>query len=553
MFSANVLPGYLKLPKVQLGLTFIIAFSVFISLQQAPVLADPDSFYHTRLTIMLRDGGILREFPWTQASLYRQIFIDHHLGYHLLLIPWLSLMPDLVGLKLITAWLAALTVTIIAWCLHRWRVPWWGVGVLLLLTASPLLFRLSLGKAPAIGVGVAVWGYYLIVNRKLGWLFWWSWFYTWLYSAWPLLLVMAIVYIAVESLSLERSVGGEPGIEIPYPKSEIRNKSQILPSKILDMGRWLWKFLRVFFTPQNRRLWGVIILGYLGGLVINPYFPTNLLYLEQLFTMALTAYHEFLGIGAEWYPYNPFELVANVALPLGAFILLTIAAVFNFKKQTTLTRTTWALAFIFLLYTLKARRQVEYLVPWLVLAGGLMWRDLWPGFIKPGLRDELKTWLPRVLRGKMFVGFLVVYLAIIIPFGLWRGFSEARTGLASGFSLTKYQAVTNWLKQYSPARALVFQSDWSNFPVLWYNNLHNYYLTGLDQTFMYEYDRQKYWSWLAATRGEQRRLYDTVRNTFQASYVMVDREHMDMLLWLNRDRRFKKVYSDQEVIVYALE
>lgn len=540
MSFSNILPSYFRLSKVQLGFTFIIAFSFFISLQQAPVLADPDSFYHARLAIMLRDDGLVHEFPWTQASLYQRIFIDHHLGYHLLLIPWLSFMPDLAGLKLITALLAALTVTVAAWCLYRWRVPWWGAGVLLLLTSSPLLFRLSLGKAPAIGVGVAVFGYYLIVNHKLGWLFWWSWFYAWLYSAWPLLLVMAVVYIAVESFGLERGVSGKPEIEIPN-------------SKISKISRWLRKFLRAFFAPQNRYLLGVIILGYLVGLVINPYFPTNLLYLEQLFVMALAAYHRFLGIGAEWYPYNPFELVANIALPLGAFILLTIAAIFNFKKQTTLTRATWTLAIIFLLYTLKARRQVEYLVPWLVLAGGLMWRDLWPEFIRPGLRDKLKTWLPRVLRSKMFVGFLVTYLAVIIPFGLWRGFGDARTGLATGFSLTKYQAASGWLKNHTLPRAIVFQSDWSNFPVLWYNNLHNYYLTGLDQTFMYEYDRRKYWSWLAATRGEQRRLYDTVRNTFQASYVMVDRDHTDMLLWLNRDRRFKKVYSDREVIIYALD
>ncbi|MBI5733460.1 MAG: hypothetical protein HY973_00755, partial [Candidatus Kerfeldbacteria bacterium] len=480
-----------------------------------------DSFYHTRLTIMLRDGGILRTFPWTQASLYQRIFIDHHFGYHLLLIPFLSIVPDLVGLKLITALLAALTITIIAWCLYRWRVPWWGAGVLLLLTTSPLLFRLSLGKVPAIGVGVAVLGYYLITSRKLGWLWWWSWFYTWLYSAWPLLLVLALVFIAVESAT--------------------QANYHFRPA------------LRLVLSPRNFKLLGVIILGCLAGLVINPYFPTNLLYLKQLFAMALTAYHKFLGVGAEWYPYNPWELVSNIALPLGVFILLTIAAVFNFKKQTILTRTAWSLAVIFLVYTLKARRQVEYLVPWLVMSSGLMWRDLWPLLRQPNLLAEIKTWLPEVLKSKIFVGFLTAYLVIIIPVGLWRGFSEADSGLRAGFPLTKYQGASSWLKKNTLPRAIIFQSDWSNFPVLWYNNQHNYYLTGLDQTFMYEYDRSKYWLWVAATRGERRRLYDIAKDTFKASYIMVDKEHTEMLLWLNRDKRFKKVYSDQEAIIYALD
>lgn len=539
IFFINILSPYFKSSKVQLGLVFIVSLIVFSVLQAAPVLSDPDSFYHARLTTHLRDFNILREFPWTQSSLYKLIFIDHHFGYHLLLIPFVSVGPPLLGIKAATVFFAALTLLAAAWCLLKWRVPWWGTGVLLLLTASPFLFRLSLAKAPAIGIGIAIVGYYLVTTRKLSWLFWFAWFYAWLYSAWPLLLVMAIVYIAVESLDLTRSVSR-------------KTETEILNSKILKISHWLGGFLKAFFTPPNRRLFGVIILGYLAGLIINPYFPTNLLYLKQLFAMALTAYHKFLGIGAEWYPYNPFELVANTALPFGVWLLLTIAAFFNLKRQTILTKSTWWLALIFLFYTFKARRQVEYLVPWLILSSGLMMRDLWPLLSRPGIRAELLSWLPPALRGKLFKLFIIIYLAIVIPLGLGQGVKTAYNSLRSGYKLERLAGASGWLKNNTAPRSIVFQSDWSSFPILWYNNQHNYYLTGLDQTFMYEYNQSNYWLWVAASKGERRGLYKIARDNFGAAYILLDKDYPAMLLWLNRDKRFRKVYEDKEAMIFAL-
>ncbi|MBI5465958.1 MAG: hypothetical protein HY974_01565, partial [Candidatus Kerfeldbacteria bacterium] len=415
--------------RAALPLVFIVSLAVFSYLQPAAKFADPDSFYHTWLTITSRDNGLVRDFPWTQSSLYKDIFIDHHLGYHLLLIPFVSLWPDLVGLQAATVVFASLTILACAWLLRRWRVPWWGVGVLLLLTAGPLLFRLSLGKAPSLGLGVAVVGYYLITERKLGWLFWWSWFFTWLYSAWPLLIVMALVYVAVESAGLVANDNGK----LIISNSQFLNKSQFINSKILEIRNWSLEFLRNFLSAPNRRLFGSILLGYLAGLIINPYFPTNLLYLKQLFVMALVAYRKFISVGGEWYPYSPTELAANLAYPILIWLLATVAAVATRKQQTSLSRTTWLLTVIFLLYTLRARRQVEYLAPWLVLSSGLILRDAWSKIVSvKRFWQDFVSWLPKWLSGRFVLGFLGLYLAVLVPWGLWRGVQSARAGLGQG-------------------------------------------------------------------------------------------------------------------------
>jgi hypothetical protein len=525
-------------PYLNLGLVAVVSLMVFVYLQPAAKFADPDSFYHTWLTVTMRDSGLVRDFPWTQASLYQDIFIDHHFGYHLLLIPFVSLWPDLKGLQVATVVFASLTMLACAWLLRRWRVPWWGLGVLLLLTAGPLLFRLSLGKAPSLGVGVAVIGYYLITERKLGWLFWWSWFFTWLYSAWPLLIVMAAVYLLVDSLTNPTAVAGSG--------NETGGLSSLLHGHIKP-------WLHYLFNHDNFYLVGVILLGYLAGLIINPYFPTNLLYLQQLFTMALVAYRKFIGIGSEWYPYSPTELAANLAYPILIWLLASLVAVATRKQQTSLSRTTWLLAVIFLLYTLRARRQVEYLAPWLVLSSGLIVRDAWNRVVSlKQLWQDFVAWLPSWLSGRFVLGFLSLYLAVLVPWGLARGVQSARAGLNQGLAFSKLQSASQWLKDNTEARAIVFQNDWGTFPVLLYHNSHNYYLTGLDQTFMYEYDRASYWQWVEATQGKTPAVCQLAKHKFQASYLLLDKTYPAMLYQINRDAGCRRVYEDSQAVIFSL-
>lgn len=509
--------------RLELWLVVAASLALFSYLQPLGTLADPDAFYHARLTVLMRDTGLVRAFPWTQSSLYKTIFIDHHFGYHLLLIPWVSIGSPLQGLQFATIVFATFTIAVLAWLMRRWRVPLWGLGVLLLLTAGPFIFRLSLGKAPAIGVGVAIVGYYLIMERKLGWLFWWAWGFTWLYSAWPLLPVMAVLFVLVSALRYWREGWGRVWGE-------------------------LWQ-------GPNVKLIGAVAAGCVAGLVINPYFPTNLLYLKQLFTMALVAYNKFIGVGGEWYPYNVFDLLRELSYPLLIWALATIAGVFWFKKQTDVSRTTWLMALIFLVYTLRARRQVEYLTPFLVLSAGLIVRDCglsWANLRWRALWERFSTWRPPWLNLRSVQIALVGYFLLVVPWGLARGVGMAHYYLRQGFKADSLAPASQWLAAHSAPGTIIFQTDWGSFPLLFYHNTRDYYLTGLDQTFMYVYDQDRFWQWVNLTTGERLDAYHVVHDTFGASYVLVERRVPAILRALHQDQRFRQVYSDQETLIYSL-
>ncbi len=520
-FIKNLHPFWLS-HKVQLVFAFVVCLLVFTYLQPPQALADPDSWYHVRLTTMLRDGGLVRDFPWTQSSLYKTIFIDHHFLYHVLLLPFISLGAlDLAGAKAATVLFASLSTWLILWCLKKWRVPYWGIGALLLLTSAPFLFRLSLLKAPSLAIGVAIVAFYLISQRRLGWLFFWTWFYVWFYSAWPLVVIMAGLYVFVGSLGKAKQ-----GVK---------------------------EVVKDWFNQANIRLVLVVAAGVAVGLLVNPYFPTNLAYLKQIFGMALTPYHNFIGIGAEWYPMKPFDLPEYLSYPLLVWLVATLAGVFNWQKQTTTTRSSWLLAVIFLFYTMRARRQTEYLVPWLVVSSGLILRDVGAGNLSRAyFKEKFASWLPEWLKKKSVVYVLLAYAILVVPWGLSHGPRLARALLAQGYDYNTMLGAASWLKKNTVPGEIVFQSDWGMFPMMFYHNSENYYLTGLDQTFMYEYDKNKYQKWAQATKGETPQVYEIAYDLFGAAYLVLEKRTPAMLLWLNRDARFMKVYEDAEAIVYKL-
>ncbi|MBI3626721.1 hypothetical protein HY224_01600, partial [Candidatus Uhrbacteria bacterium] len=86
-------------PVLPYALTFLLAFGLFSYLQATSGVADPDAFYHIKMAQMMAHQGLLTEFPALPYTTFSQNFTDHHLLYHFLLIPFVSLSP-ILGAKL---------------------------------------------------------------------------------------------------------------------------------------------------------------------------------------------------------------------------------------------------------------------------------------------------------------------------------------------------------------------------------------------------------------------------------------------------------------------
>ena len=130
-------------PWLSYVVVYAAAFALFLAFQASPYFADPDSFYHAKMALLIRDQGIVHQFPWLNLTTLGQHYTDQHFLYHVLLIPFVTWLPPLIGLKLATVMFGATLATVFYWAARRLGARWPLLFVFLFLATRPLTFRIS--------------------------------------------------------------------------------------------------------------------------------------------------------------------------------------------------------------------------------------------------------------------------------------------------------------------------------------------------------------------------------------------------------------------------
>jgi hypothetical protein len=144
-------------------------------------------------------------------------------------------------------------------------------------------------------------------------------------------------------------------------------------------------------------------------------------------------------------------------------------------------------------------------------------------------------------------------LAIVLVPGMWSTFNASRESLQNSKPYGTYAGASAWLAANTPAGGRVFQTDWDDFPRLFYYNTHNTYLIGLDPTYMSIYDPDLYRQWEDITQGEVERPSEAIRQEFGAGYILTDLRHGDFLEQAAADPALVEVYRDEEAVVFQIE
>lgn len=513
---------------------FLLSFSLLLYYQANNVFADPDSFYHAKMALLIRDAGIVRDFPWLQLTTLGQHYTDQHFLYHVILIPFETWLSPLMGLKLATVVFGASLLTVFYWFLRTFNIRWAFFYFVLLLFSRPFIFRISLAKAPSTSlilllVGLA-WVFRFQIKRAAGLAF----TYVWYYGGFPLFGVVTAVYV---------------GVSILYNRLHRRMSSHRFIDNVLALVRRPARRMRV---NPNLAILLAVVVGLAAGVIFNPYFPHNLFfYWQQLVNIGIINFRDVIGVGAEWYPYGFLALATNAAF-VSLLLLLSIVAIIFRGKQ--MTKQTWALMLLtifFMALTLKSRRYVEYYIPIAMLYGAFAINDALSG---PKGEELLRTGR-RMIQANMWSKAIAGIFALYLLSGI--GYIAGRDGvgqvadLRSGFALTKFQAVGTWMSENTPVGSRVVHSDWDEFPPLFYYDSHNTYIAGLDPTFLYKANQEQYWTWVNITLAKYSgNVYDAVTKTLGAQYVFVAQGHFGMENEIQQDGHFTLVYRDNEASVY---
>lgn len=475
----------------------LVVVGVWTWLQYAtPNIVGYDGYYHIKIAQVMRTAGlagIRLDFIWLPLSILNaNAFADHHFLFHVLLIPFTFL--DLTqGAKIASLVFAALTFLTIAWSLRKQNVFgafFWTLALFLL--SDPFLFRLAMPRAQSLSLLVLVVGIQWLLDKRYRWLAPLAFVYVWLYNAFLLLPLVAVLYV---------------------------------------VARWL---------IERRLAWQVVVyvaVGTVLGLILHPYTPNNILFTFQhlypKFIQPTTA-----AVGSEWSPYQTWTLVKNSAPALALWAVGALGLGLRGKRMTTAELTWFLCALGFMVMLLQARRFIEYYPAFALVFCAVIWSEPLREFWRSATRR------PRVLA-----------LAALAVLALVAGVVTLRAGygtIATARPLPTFAGASQWLAANTPAGSRVFQTDWDDFPQLFFYNTHNTYTIGLDATYMELYDRELYNTWVKLTRAELKQPAEIIQQTFGADYIISDLAHTTFINAARKDPQMEVVYSDKTAIVFHI-
>lgn len=486
------------------GLFLVFFFGMAFIQFATPDMPDNDGFYHIKLARLMRTEGLKPDFPFLPLSILNEReFYDHHFLFHVALIPFTF--GDLrLGAKWAAVTFASLAFLAVWYLFHRQRVPFawvWALGLLGI--SHAFLYRMSITRAQSLSLGMLALACAWLLEGKHKPLAILGFIYVWMYDAFPLMLALAVLHFLAVALT-ER---------------------------------------RFEFRPLLYISAGIIL-----GMIINPYFPDNLIF----------SYHHMLPkiadatsvrVGNEWYPYETKQLLENSLPALVAFASGTLALGLSGRKMETRTALGLFLALLFGLMLFQARRFVEYFPPFALIFAAFAWTPLFH-LERVRVGSAFSPRLAFASIPRLDLPALLLLLAVVLSIA--RSISPAREAIDSSKPYGLYANASAWLERHTPTGSRVFQTDWDDFPRLFFYNTHNTYLVGLDPTYLQLYDPDLYNLWVDITQGDVENPSHVIATTFASRYIHTDLNHGDFLQIAAEDPGLKEVYRDDQAVIFEV-
>ncbi|HJP92766.1 MAG TPA: hypothetical protein VJ875_12475 [Pyrinomonadaceae bacterium] len=486
---------------------------------------DFDGYYHIRwsreLWASMKSHSFPPAFPWLPlTTLNPKNYVDHHLLFHVIQIPFATFSDPRLGAKIASALFGALAVLSCYWLMLRYRIRYPFVWLIALLACSaPFLFRMNMAKAPPLAIVYLIVGIHLFFQRKYWPLLPLAVIFTWTYDLFLLLIVAAIFWMIAVAIT-------EKGFE--------------------------WRPL-VF-----------VLAGCAAGLIINPYFPHNFQLLFEHLQIKLTASDFDTKVGSEWYPYDSWEFLGNSAVACIAMFVGYIA--FEPSERRRAHHTIFFLLFSTALMIMNARwkRIAEYWPPFAVLFAAFSLQPWMTGFrsyltrLPAEVLEELKPFLDREAIAvpekesdwRDWLRMLAaVVVALLLSVFLFVNLRSVVKEIGESESHDYYRAGAEWLRRNVPAGQIVFNTDWDDFPRLFYFDSSHYYVSGLDPSYLFDKDPDLSQLYDRITLGKEDDPGPLIRDRFGARYVFSDNTHHDFFDHARTSGWFDIVYEDEQCTI----
>jgi hypothetical protein len=134
-------------------------------------------------------------------------------------------------------------------------------------------------------------------------------------------------------------------------------------------------------------------------------------------------------------------------------------------------------------------------------------------------------------------------------------YASRRHRISGARTFDYYKGASEYLLHNSKPKTVVFNTDWDDFPYLFFFNSENYYVLGLDQLYMERYDPQLFALWRGVCEGRVSNPSRVIRQRFGAEYVVVDvagNERGGFIAQAEEDKGMQPVFEDRYCTVYRI-
>ncbi len=477
---------------------FVFSAAVLAYIQFAsPNIPDHDGYYHIKMAELIRTSGIPTPFPYLPFTIIDEKgYTDHHMLLHVIQVPF-TLAKDLrLAAKLSAVFCAALAFTTFFWLLRVYRIPYpWLWLCLLFASSSAFLYRMSMPRAPSLSLALQIIAFYFIVERRFKSLAILCMIFVWTYNAFPTVIALAFIGTVV------------------------------------------------FLITERRFEYKILVasgIGVLAGLLINPYFPQDVLFLWNHIVPKIFAANYQTSVGSEWYPYKTWALITLTPVALISYF----AGIFLTNREewkSDAAKLFWFLtSTMYLFLLLKSRRFVEYFPPTAVIFLAFATRNL---LMKVSFESVMKT-----AAGKIAICTGTVVLSAFLAASV----IQARQVIQDSQDSLAYKGGAEWLAQNTPLQSIVFNTDWDDFPMLFHYNPHNRYIVGLDADFLRLKNEKLFREYESITRGKVKDPSTLIQKDFQSTFVITDHKHEEFIKKVEKSEHFKKRFSDEFTSVYEI-
>jgi hypothetical protein len=582
---------YLMLGALAVAATF--AYLQFST--QSICCGDFDGYYHIKWSQLLWDGMRHGHFPpkftWLPlTTLNPHDYVDHHLLFHIFQIPFTWGGDLRLGAKIAATLFASLAVFSCFMLIVRYRIRYALVWLIALLACSaPFLYRLNMAKAPPFAIIYMAIGIYVLFEKKYWALLPLTFVFALTYDLFVLLPIATAVWVVINVWSGEKLewrplvwviLGSIAGFIInPYfPKNAIlfaeHAAMKLNPTGFATaVGQEWYPYESWYFLGSCFVAFAAMVAGYIAFDGSSRKRAARPLFFLVMATLLLV-------INANWRRF--VEYWPPFAVMFAAFslqpILTGVRSVIGRLPDEMLDELQPFLDREESPTSVREKRQQLWLESEIAIAGAIMGLILFWVVVNAPLARVVDQTTHVAHTDKRVVSMIVIgtvaYFAGLILYYLWRrsgkvvavaavsllsliffvNVLQTRRQIAENSSPDHYKGGMEWIRANVPRGEIIFNTDWDDFPKLFFYDPSHNYVSGLDPTYLLDRNQELSKLYEDITLGKEKDSGPLIREKFGARYVFTDNEqvHDDFYNHAMDSGWFEKVYDDDNCTVLKL-